>query len=138
MNDNVNHPKHYTEHPSGVQCIEITRHMNFNLGNAIKYIWRSPLKGREIEDLRKAAFYINDEIARLEDLQFKKDIDEYEEKRTELYNQAQEALKQFEEIENAETIEQIENLSTTPKTFDFNQRVRDALQKVGFLVKSGT
>lgn len=65
MSDPVNHPRHYTEHPSGVECITITRHMNFNLGNAIKYIWRASLKNG-IEDLRKAVWYLNDEIARLE------------------------------------------------------------------------
>lgn len=62
MSDNVNHPKHYNTHPSGVECIQITRHMNFNLGNAIKYIWRSDLKGNAVEDLKKAMFYIQDEI----------------------------------------------------------------------------
>ena len=65
MNDVVNHPKHYTSHPSGVECIEITEHMNFNLGNATKYIWRASLKGKEIEDLRKARWYIDREIARI-------------------------------------------------------------------------
>ncbi len=63
--DNVNHPAHYTRHPSGVECIQITRHMNFNIGNAIKYLWRSNEKGKTIEDLQKAAWYINDEINRL-------------------------------------------------------------------------
>lgn len=62
--DAVNHPKHYTSHPSGVECIQITRHMGFNLGNAMKYIWRADLKSDAIEDLRKAAWYINDEIER--------------------------------------------------------------------------
>lgn len=61
--DPVNHPKHYTQHPSGVECIQITRHMGFNLGNAIKYIWRADLKNG-IEDLEKAAWYIADEIAK--------------------------------------------------------------------------
>ena len=65
-NDPVNHPAHYTSHPSGVECIEVTRHMNFNIGNAIKYLWRHGAKGNPIEDLKKAAFYINDEIKRLE------------------------------------------------------------------------
>lgn len=60
--DMVNHPPHYTNHPSGVECIQITRHMSFNLGNAVKYIWRADLKGQSIEDLKKAVFYINDEI----------------------------------------------------------------------------
>ena len=65
MNDNVNHPKHYTQHPSGVECIEITEHMNFCLGNAVKYIWRASLKGNEVEDLRKARWYIDREISRI-------------------------------------------------------------------------
>ena len=65
MNDFVNHPRHYTSHPSGVECIEITEHMNFNLGNAVKYIWRASLKGKEIEDLRKARWYVDREIWRL-------------------------------------------------------------------------
>jgi hypothetical protein len=66
--DMVNHPPHYLAHPSGVECIEITRHMNFNLGSAMKYLWRSGKKGDEIEDLKKAIWYINDEIKRLERL----------------------------------------------------------------------
>lgn len=71
--DMVNHPKHYTSDPSGVEAIEITRHRNFNIGNAIKYLWRAGLKEdpgkdkleKQVEDLRKAVFYINDEIQRL-------------------------------------------------------------------------
>jgi hypothetical protein len=66
MNDPVNHPKHYTEHPSKVECIQITEHMNFCLGNAVKYIWRADLKGDSIEDLKKAVWYINREIGRRE------------------------------------------------------------------------
>jgi len=65
MNDPVNHPKHYTEHPSGVECIEITEHMNFCVGNAINYLWRAGLKGEQVEDLRKARWYIDREIARI-------------------------------------------------------------------------
>ena len=65
--DPVNHPKHYTNHPSGVACIQITRHMNFNLGNVFKYIWRSDIKHQApVEDLKKARWYLNDEISRLE------------------------------------------------------------------------
>lgn len=61
--DPVNHPAHYA-HPSGIECIEVTRHMNFNIGNAIKYLWRHGKKNPEatIEDLQKAIFYIQDEI----------------------------------------------------------------------------
>jgi len=65
MNDPVNHPAHYTSHPSGVEAIDITRHMNFNLGNAVKYVWRAGLKGDSIEDLQKARFYIEDEIKKI-------------------------------------------------------------------------
>lgn len=62
--DMVNHPPHYRAHPSGIECIEITRHMNFNLGNAIKYIWRSGLKSEytDVEDLKKAVWYLQDEM----------------------------------------------------------------------------
>lgn len=63
--DMVNKPPHYKGHKSGVECIEITRHMNFNLGNAIKYLWRSEFKNSQIQDLEKAIWYINDEIKRL-------------------------------------------------------------------------
>lgn len=94
QHDPVNHPLHYTSDPSGVECIEITRHRNFNIGNAIKYLWRAGLKledvsvadelrdslskeptgllvrkvsrAKQIEDLQKAIFYINDEIGRLQ------------------------------------------------------------------------
>jgi hypothetical protein len=60
--DSVNHPKHYTSHPSGVECIAITRHMGFNLGNALKYIWRVDDKDDPIEQLEKAIWYLQDEI----------------------------------------------------------------------------
>lgn len=62
--DMVNHPPHYTSHPSGVECIQITEHMGFNLGNALKYIWRADLKGSAVEDLEKAVFYINRELTK--------------------------------------------------------------------------
>lgn len=61
-NDPVNNPKHYTEHPSGVECIQITEHMGFNLGNAVKYIWRADLKQNASEDLAKARWYIEREL----------------------------------------------------------------------------
>lgn len=84
MNDPVNHPQHYNSHPSGVECITITEHMSFNVGNAIKYLWRAGLKTgpqppmemgagkvffisseQHLEDLKKAAWYINREIEKL-------------------------------------------------------------------------
>jgi hypothetical protein len=63
--DNIN-PQHYRQHPSGVECITITEHFGFCIGNAIKYLWRAGLKGDAVEDLRKAAWYIDREIRRLE------------------------------------------------------------------------
>ncbi|WP_264766154.1 DUF3310 domain-containing protein [Moraxella catarrhalis] len=66
--DPVNHPSHYTSDPSGIECIQITRHRNFNIGNAIKYLWRAGLKdgNSDIQDLQKAVWYIQDEIERLQ------------------------------------------------------------------------
>lgn len=72
---NVEHPQHYNEHPSGVECIEIARHYCFDIGNAIKYLWRAGLKSeqgmtdldKEIEDLEKAIWYIEDRITELEE-----------------------------------------------------------------------
>jgi hypothetical protein len=65
--DPINHPTHYTSHPSGVECIQIVEHMNFNRGNAIKYVWRAGEKGPVEEDLRKAIWYLEREIKRLVD-----------------------------------------------------------------------
>ena len=62
--DLVNHPPHYGSHPSGVECITITEHFNFNMGNAIKYIWRADGKGNPLQDLEKAKWYIEREIKR--------------------------------------------------------------------------
>lgn len=70
MNDPVNSPAHYTSHPSGVECLQITEHMNFCLGNAVKYIWRAGLKSDDaVQDLEKARFYIEREIKRLREAQ---------------------------------------------------------------------
>lgn len=60
--DLVNSPPHYTKHPSGVECIQITEHMGFCLGNAMKYIWRADEKWDAIEDLKKAKWYIEREL----------------------------------------------------------------------------
>lgn len=69
VHDPVNRPAHYTAHPSGIECIQITEHMGFNLGNALKYIWRCDLKQDAIEDLKKAKWYIEREIAKREKAQ---------------------------------------------------------------------
>jgi hypothetical protein len=74
--DMVNHPPHYADVIPGVECIEIARQFNFNCGNLIKYIWRAGVKGeagigllqKELEDLNKAKFYLEDEIKRTDDL----------------------------------------------------------------------
>lgn len=69
--DDVEHPAHYTSSlarcvcGNSIECIEIARHMTFNLGNVVKYIWRAGLKGDAVTDLRKAAWYLDDEIKRL-------------------------------------------------------------------------
>lgn len=70
--DPVNNPPHYNNSPAAcscgrrVECIDVTRHYSFNVGNAIKYLWRCDLKGNAIEDLKKAKWYIEDEIAKRE------------------------------------------------------------------------
>lgn len=62
----INHPKYYNKHPSGIECIEVVRHFNFNLGNVIKYVWRAGLKtDNSLDDLQKAKWYLEDEINRL-------------------------------------------------------------------------
>lgn len=65
--ERVNHPSHYNSNPSGVECIEVAEHMNFNTGNALKYIWRAGFKSKDtvIEDLEKAVWYLNREIERI-------------------------------------------------------------------------
>lgn len=63
----VEHPPHYNSHPSGIECITVTEHMNFNLGNAVKYIWRAGLKSAALKpDLEKAVWYLRREIARIQ------------------------------------------------------------------------
>jgi Protein of unknwon function (DUF3310) len=62
--DSVNNPRHYVSHPSGIECIQVTEHMSFCVGNAVKYLWRADLKNDAVEDLRKARWYIDREIER--------------------------------------------------------------------------
>jgi hypothetical protein len=64
--ETVNNPKHYTNHPSGIECIQITEHFCNNLGNVIKYIWRAEEKGAPLQDLKKAQWYLSREIERRE------------------------------------------------------------------------
>ncbi len=65
MTDIINHPAHYTGVTAEIECIDIARHLNFQLGNAFKYVWRAGKKGgkgKEIEDLKKALWYLDDSI----------------------------------------------------------------------------
>lgn len=62
--DFINQPPHYTSHPSGVECIEIVEHFPYNIGAAMKYLWRSAMKG-QTEDLQKARWHINRELERM-------------------------------------------------------------------------
>lgn len=65
MSDPVNHPAHYNVHPRGIECIDVVEHWPFNVGNAVKYIWRAGLKDdNAIQDLEKARWYLDREIAR--------------------------------------------------------------------------
>ena len=72
MSDPVSHPTHYTSSPAKcecgrtIECIQITEHMGFNIGNAVKYLWRCDLKHDAIEDLKKARWYIEREITKRE------------------------------------------------------------------------
>lgn len=61
------HPKHYNNHPSGIECIDVIETMPFNVGSAIKYLWRAGLKPGEstLDDMNKAKWYVDREIARL-------------------------------------------------------------------------
>ena len=68
MSDAVNHPAHCNQ-INGVECIDVVEQMPFNLGNSIKYIWRCGDKGNKAQDLRKAIWYLEREIARTEKLE---------------------------------------------------------------------
>lgn len=65
MLDNVNHPLHYNNHPAGIECIDVIEEFCFNIGSAMKYLWRYEIKGHAVEDLEKAIWYIQREIDRL-------------------------------------------------------------------------
>lgn len=64
MNDMVNHPPHYRWLPNGIEVIDITENMPFNLGNVVKYVLRCDHKGKPVEDLEKARWYLDREIQR--------------------------------------------------------------------------
>ena len=74
--DPVNHPPHYNASPAqcrgcgtSIECIDVTAHMSFCAGNVVKYLWRAEHKGRHLEDLKKAAWYLAREIERVENLE---------------------------------------------------------------------
>ena len=60
----VNHPDHYNKHPAGIECIDVVEEFNFNIGSAIKYLWRADHKKKAVEDLEKALWYLQREIKR--------------------------------------------------------------------------
>lgn len=64
--DAVNHPNYYNWHPAGIECIDIIEHFSFNIGNAIKYLWRANHKDKTVQDLQKAIWYIGREIQKME------------------------------------------------------------------------
>lgn len=76
--NSVNHPAHYNMHPSGVECIDVIKHYNFQIGNAMKYLWRQGLKSevgmdtveKQIEDCEKAIWYIQSFVTDLKDEKF--------------------------------------------------------------------
>jgi hypothetical protein len=67
MSDAVNHPKHYTSHASGIEAIEICEHLNFCIGNAVKYLFRVEYKGAAAQDVQKSAWYLKRAVAGLAD-----------------------------------------------------------------------
>lgn len=78
--DEVERPAHYTSHPSGIECIEVVEHLPFNVGNAIKYLWRAGLKTEDpTVDLRKADWYVRREIQRIERMRTAETPDQVEE-----------------------------------------------------------
>lgn len=62
---NVDHPKHYNSHPSGIEAVDLCELLSFNLGNAVKYLMRADHKGARAEDLKKAAWYLRREAKRM-------------------------------------------------------------------------
>ena len=67
-NDPVNHPEHYQQHPSGVECVTIASGFDYLIGNCVKYLWRAGLKGKDpLGDYKKARFYLDYKIKQLEE-----------------------------------------------------------------------
>ena len=66
-NDPVNNPAHYTQHPSGIECYEITQHLNAPIAQVIQYVWRSEDKDNPKEDLQKAIWWLECELSRLKE-----------------------------------------------------------------------
>lgn len=65
MAETVHHPEHHNKHPAGIECIDVIEPFTFNVGSAVKYLWRAGLKGDAIEDLMKAHWFVVREIGRL-------------------------------------------------------------------------
>jgi len=69
MSETINHPQHYNQHPSNVECLTIIRWFPYNIGAVIKHLWRAGLKGDRLQDLEKALVYLQDEIEREKQVQ---------------------------------------------------------------------
>lgn len=65
LREEIDHPDHY-QHPTGIECIDVIEHMPFNIGTAVKHLWRCGQKWDDIGDLKKAVWYINRQIQKLE------------------------------------------------------------------------
>lgn len=89
MSDPINHPAHYTGFSNGAEVIDITENLNFNRGNAIKYLARAGAKdaAKELEDLRKAAWYVQREIQRIESASKSYTLTDLTNLRTKLYDE---------------------------------------------------
>lgn len=72
--ESINHPAHYNMHPRGIEVIDIIEHMDFCTGNAIKYIMRAEYKNNEVEDLKKAVWYLKRKIETLENASRNRDV----------------------------------------------------------------
>lgn len=69
---NVDHPDHYNQNGSGIEAIDVVEWMSFNVGNAMKYCWRADHKGKCVEDLEKAVWYLQREISRRRGMETRK------------------------------------------------------------------
>ena len=98
MTEQIDHPNHYNNHPSGVECIEIVEHMPYNIGNAVAYLWRYQDKHEDPTlDLKKAMWHIQREIEKIENAK-KAKLPEF---RVSCFNTVPKTIKYFSDIDSA-------------------------------------